>query len=95
MITGCECSRVELTAALLKSLDREYRLLIEQPDARQSILRRFSEHSSWVQGKKVRIEENEVKKIEGITEGLDDRGFLQVRTPQGLQKILSGTVQAF
>src|SRR6202035_224316 len=38
LATGSEWSRVELTAALLKSLDREYRLLIEQTDARQSIL---------------------------------------------------------
>ena len=40
LATGSEWSRVELTAALLKSLDREYRLLIEQKGARQSILRR-------------------------------------------------------
>jgi BirA family biotin operon repressor/biotin-[acetyl-CoA-carboxylase] ligase len=92
LATGSEWSRVELTAALLKSLDREYRLLIEQKNARQSILRRFTEESSWVRGKQVRIEENG-SKIEGTTEGLDDRGFLQVRTAQGLQTILSGTVR--
>ena len=56
--TGSEWSRVELVAALLKSLDREYRELLEEPAARESILRRFAEHSSWVQGKAVRIEEN-------------------------------------
>ena len=92
MATGSEWSRVELTSALLKSLDREYRLLVEQPDARQSILRRFAEHSSWVRGKQVRIEENG-SRIEGNTEGLDPRGFLQVRTAQGLQTVLSGTVR--
>jgi BirA family biotin operon repressor/biotin-[acetyl-CoA-carboxylase] ligase len=95
--TGSEWSRVELTAALLKSLDREYRRLVErrlvdERDARQSILQRFAEQSSWVRGKEVRIEENG-SKIEGVTEGLDDRGFLQVRTAQGLQTILSGTVR--
>ncbi|MFZ3278689.1 MAG: biotin--[acetyl-CoA-carboxylase] ligase [Candidatus Sulfotelmatobacter sp.] len=92
MATGTEWSRVELTAALLKSLDREYRLLIEQPDARQSILRRFAEQSSWVRGKQIRVEENG-SRIEGTTEGLDQRGFLQVRTAQGLQTVLSGTVR--
>jgi BirA family biotin operon repressor/biotin-[acetyl-CoA-carboxylase] ligase len=92
LTSGSEWSRVELTTALLKSLDREYRLLIEQADARQSILSRFAEHSSWVKGKQVRIEENG-SKVEGTTEGLDERGFLQVRTPQGLQTILSGTVR--
>jgi BirA family transcriptional regulator, biotin operon repressor / biotin---[acetyl-CoA-carboxylase] ligase len=92
LATGSEWSRVELTAALLKSLDREYRLLIEQKDARQSILRRFTESSSWVRGKQVRIEENGGR-VEGTTEGLDERGFLQVRTARGLQTILSGTVR--
>jgi BirA family transcriptional regulator, biotin operon repressor / biotin---[acetyl-CoA-carboxylase] ligase len=92
LVTGSEWSRVEMTAALLKSLDREYRLLIEQPDARQSILRRFAEQSSWVRGKQVRLEENG-SRIEGTTEGLDERGFLQVRTAQGLQPVLSGTVR--
>ena len=92
LATGSEWSRVELTAALLKSLEREYRLLIEHADARQSILRRFAEQSSWVRGKKVRIEENGVK-VEGTTEGLDERGFLQVRTAWGVQTILSGTVR--
>jgi BirA family biotin operon repressor/biotin-[acetyl-CoA-carboxylase] ligase len=92
LATGSEWSRVELTVALLKSLEREYRLLSTSNDARRSILQRFTEKSSWVQGKPVRIEENG-SRIEGTTEGLDERGFLQVRTVQGLQTILSGTVR--
>ncbi len=92
LVTGSEWSRVELAAALLKSLDREYRVLVDQADARQSILRRFTEQSSWVQGKQVCIVENGAR-VEGITEGLDERGFLQVRTPEGLRTILSGTVR--
>jgi BirA family biotin operon repressor/biotin-[acetyl-CoA-carboxylase] ligase len=83
---------VELTAALLKSLDREYRLLSTKTDARQSILQRFAEQSSWVRGQQVRVEENGLI-VEGTTEGLDERGFLQVRTAQGLQTVLSGTVR--
>ena len=92
MVTVSEWSRVELAAALLKSLDQEYRLLAEAGGARPSILRRFAEHSSWVRGKQVRIEENG-SRVEGTTEGLDDRGFLRVRTAQGVQTILSGTVR--
>jgi BirA family biotin operon repressor/biotin-[acetyl-CoA-carboxylase] ligase len=91
-ISGSEWSRVELTAALLKSLHREYRDLLEKPDAHESILRRFAEHSSYVRGRKVRIDENGA--FEGVTEGLDARGFLQVRTAQGLRTVLSGTVRA-
>jgi BirA family biotin operon repressor/biotin-[acetyl-CoA-carboxylase] ligase len=93
IVTGSQWSRVELAAALLKSLHREYRQLIEQPDARQSILCRFTEQSSWVQGRPVRVEENG-SKLEGTTAGLDERGFLQVRTPRGLRTVLSGTVRA-
>jgi BirA family biotin operon repressor/biotin-[acetyl-CoA-carboxylase] ligase len=92
LATGNEWSRVEVTAALLKSLDREYRILIEHPEARHSILRRFAGHSSWVRGKSVRVDENGGR-MEGITEGLDPRGFLQLRTDQGVQTILSGTVR--
>jgi BirA family biotin operon repressor/biotin-[acetyl-CoA-carboxylase] ligase len=92
LVTGSEWSRVELAAALLKSLDREYRHLTQDPCARESILRRFAENSSWVRGKAVRIEESG-STFEGTTEGLDTRGFLQVRTPKGLQTVLSGTVR--
>ena len=31
--------------------------------------------------------------LEGVTAGLDDRGFLQVRTPAGLRTVLSGGVR--
>ena len=90
--TGSEWSRVELAAALLKSLDREYREFIESPDSREGLLVRFAQNSSWVQGKKVRIEENGAS-FEGTTEGLDPRGFLRVRTARDVKTVLSGTVR--
>jgi BirA family transcriptional regulator, biotin operon repressor / biotin---[acetyl-CoA-carboxylase] ligase len=93
LATGREWSRVELTATLLKSLDREYCSLMQQNGTRQSILRRFVEHSTWVHGKQVRIQENG-STLQGVTEGLDERGFLLVRTHQGLQTIYNGTVRA-
>ena len=92
LTTGSAWSRVDLAAALLKSLHREYRQLLDNADARESILRRFAENSSWVHGKAVRIEENGIA-FEGTTEGLDPRGFLQVRTAKGMQTVLSGTVR--
>jgi BirA family biotin operon repressor/biotin-[acetyl-CoA-carboxylase] ligase len=90
-VTGTEWSRVELCAALLKSLDREYKELLEHPEAQAEILRRFEEHSSSARGAQVRIEEN--GGFEGVTEGLDPRGFLQVRTREGLRVVFSGTVR--
>lgn len=90
LATGSEWSRVELCAALLKSLDREYRGLTKA-DAAPEILSRFTERSSSVRGKHVRIEEN--GGFEGVTEGLDPRGFLKVRTREGVRVVYSGTVR--
>jgi len=39
----------------------------------------------------VHIEEN--GGFDGITSGLDPRGFLQVRTREGIRTVLSGTVR--
>jgi BirA family transcriptional regulator, biotin operon repressor / biotin---[acetyl-CoA-carboxylase] ligase len=89
--TGTKWSRVDLCAALLKSLDREYRNLTSDSDAHTNILKRFEEQSSMVRGKTVRVEEN--GGFEGVTEGLDARGFLQVRTQAGLRIVYSGTVR--
>jgi BirA family transcriptional regulator, biotin operon repressor / biotin---[acetyl-CoA-carboxylase] ligase len=91
--TGREWSRVEVAAALLKSLDREYRALLESPrEARESIHKRFEERSSYARRREVHVEED--GGYDGITEGLDERGFLLVRTPQGLRTVLSGGVRS-
>jgi BirA family transcriptional regulator, biotin operon repressor / biotin---[acetyl-CoA-carboxylase] ligase len=90
--TGTEWSRVELVAALLKSLDREYRALQAGDGARESILHRFEEYSSWASGRAVRIDEG--PGFEGTTEGLDANGFLRVRTANGLKTVVSGTIRA-
>jgi BirA family biotin operon repressor/biotin-[acetyl-CoA-carboxylase] ligase len=84
-------SRMELCGALLKSLDREYHDFLHKADARESILRRFQERSSSVCGRKVRIEEN--GGFEGVTDGLDSRGFLRVRSGNTVRTVLSGTVR--
>jgi len=89
--TGAEWSRVELCAALLKSLHREYREILANPEAHADILRRFEERSSSARERPVRIEEN--GGFDGVTAGLDARGFLQVRTREGMRIVLSGTVR--
>jgi BirA family biotin operon repressor/biotin-[acetyl-CoA-carboxylase] ligase len=91
LTTGSEWSRMEVCAALLKSLDREYRGLLSNGDAQADILRRFEERSSSVRGRKVHVEEN--GGFDGTTEGLDSRGFLRVRTQEGLRIVYSGTVR--
>ncbi|MGZ4824143.1 MAG: biotin--[acetyl-CoA-carboxylase] ligase [Terriglobales bacterium] len=88
--SGRTWSRVELTSALLKSLDREYRNLADSA-ARAEIRRRFEQHSSSARGCRVCVEED--GGYEGFTEGLDERGFLRVRTESGLRTVLSGGVR--
>ncbi len=90
---GREWSRVELTAALLKSLDGHYRKFLQGGEsARGALIKEFEKRSSWARGRHVRIQEN--GGYEGVTEGLDDRGFLLLRTDQGLRTVLSGNVRA-
>jgi BirA family biotin operon repressor/biotin-[acetyl-CoA-carboxylase] ligase len=93
MATGRAWSRVELTAALLQSLDRAYSALISQniAAAKQDIFRELEQHSSYVRGKKVHVEEE--GGYEGITAGLDERGFLLVETNKGVRTVLSGGVR--
>ncbi|HEX8924177.1 MAG TPA: biotin--[acetyl-CoA-carboxylase] ligase [Terriglobales bacterium] len=91
--TGQQWSRTDLAAILLRALDREYRDLMTSPaEARESILRRFEKHSTFAVGKRVYVPED--GGYEGVTEGLDDRGFLKVRTSSRLCTVLSGGVRA-
>ena len=92
--TGHAWSRQELLVALLQSLHREVLALLASANASaatQSILERLERASSWVRGKQVRVEEMEG--FAGVTEGLDTRGFLRVRTPEGLRTVFSGGVR--
>jgi BirA family transcriptional regulator, biotin operon repressor / biotin---[acetyl-CoA-carboxylase] ligase len=90
--TGRNCSRVELTAALLKSLDREYRALQAGIGAaRDSVLQRFERSSRYARGMHVWVEED--GGYEGVSAGLDDRGFLRVETAKGTRTVLSGGVR--
>ena len=91
--TDREWSRVELTASLLQSLDREYRTLNSGNIAsvRADIFRRFEHASSYARGKHVTVDED--GGFEGITAGLDERGFLLVQTDAGMKTVLSGSVR--
>jgi BirA family biotin operon repressor/biotin-[acetyl-CoA-carboxylase] ligase len=62
------------------------------PDPELGLLRRFTRASTWVQGKRVRVDED--GGYTGITAGLDTRGFLQVTGDDGrLHTVLSGGVR--
>jgi BirA family biotin operon repressor/biotin-[acetyl-CoA-carboxylase] ligase len=92
MEAGRKFSRVPLVAALLRALDREQAALQGGVGAaRASILQRFEEHSSHCRGAAVVVEED--GGYEGVTRGLDERGFLRVETSAGMRTVLSGGVR--
>jgi BirA family transcriptional regulator, biotin operon repressor / biotin---[acetyl-CoA-carboxylase] ligase len=96
---GREFSRIEVAAALIRALDREYRALlravtspIRTPAVRfEPIMRRIESRSSYSQGKLVHVDED--GGYNGVTDGLDPRGFLRVRTDKGLRIVVSGSVR--
>jgi BirA family biotin operon repressor/biotin-[acetyl-CoA-carboxylase] ligase len=93
LASGHEWSRVQVAAALLKSLDIWYRkLTVGTADSRSAIFQKFEERSSFARSRFVHVDEE--GGYEGVTEGLDNRGFLQVRTDRGLRTVLSGGVRA-
>lgn len=92
--TGREWPRQALLAALLQSLHNEVALLSAPGNLRAataSILTHVERASTWVRGKRVRVEE--MDGYEGVTEGLDPRGFLRIRTAAGLRTVFSGGVR--
>jgi BirA family biotin operon repressor/biotin-[acetyl-CoA-carboxylase] ligase len=90
--TGRSWARQDLLIALLQSLYREAQALsAETTAAALNILKRLDGASSWIRGKHVHVDEG--GGYSGVTVGLDARGFLQVRTPQGIRTVLSGGVR--
>ena len=90
--TGRDWPRQELLLALLQSLDREVTALTTQgAAATRDILARLESASSWIRGKSVFVEE--LDGYAGVTEGLDARGFLRIRTAGGVRTVFSGGVR--
>jgi BirA family biotin operon repressor/biotin-[acetyl-CoA-carboxylase] ligase len=91
--TGQEWSRQDLLVALLRNVDREIsRLTTENLDTVTADIReRLTAGSSWIKGKQVVVTESDT--FAGITDGLDSRGFLRVRTGEGVRTVLSGGVR--
>ena len=91
--TGKDWPRQEILIALLKAVHRETLALTaaSMSDATRDIVARLEQASSWIRGKPVAVEENDG--YQGVTAGLDARGFLLVKTDAGLRTVLSGGVR--
>jgi BirA family transcriptional regulator, biotin operon repressor / biotin---[acetyl-CoA-carboxylase] ligase len=88
--TGRVASRQQLLIALLHSLQNEVGALNSQA-ALAAIPARIAAISSWVQGR--RVEVHGPQPCTGVTDGLDARGFLRVRTGSGLVTVTTGGIR--
>lgn len=88
---GRHISRQLLIATLLKSLELEA-LAVLHPAASRTIPMRVIQASTWVRGR--RVEVHGPQACSGITAGLDEHGFLLVRTGDGLVTVRTGGIRA-
>lgn len=80
-------SRQALLIALLKSLDREASALLDEAESR-AIPMHAEQVSTWMRGR--RVEVHGPQACTGVTEGLDENGFLRVRTASGIVTVQTG-----
>jgi BirA family biotin operon repressor/biotin-[acetyl-CoA-carboxylase] ligase len=89
--TGKEHSKEELLERIVMESLRYAGLLADR--GKGPTLRQFEARSSYVRGKSVDVESSD-RIITGVTEGLDENGFLLVRTPTCVETIVAGGVRA-
>jgi BirA family transcriptional regulator, biotin operon repressor / biotin---[acetyl-CoA-carboxylase] ligase len=92
--TGREIQREDLLVGVLQCLIEEIDALVQPQSFTAScaeILRRLEAKSTWTRGKQVFVDE--AGGYAGITAGLDEKGFLLVRTDGGTRRVLSGGVR--
>jgi BirA family biotin operon repressor/biotin-[acetyl-CoA-carboxylase] ligase len=89
--TGRPVSRQNLLVLLLKSLEREA-LALADPSAGVAIPARVQQASTWIRGR--RVEVHGPQACTGVTAGLDEHGFLLVRTKDGTVTVQTGGIRA-
>lgn len=82
---GQRYSRLEVLGALLRELERHYRLLLE--DGNDAIVRAWSAVSSYARGKRLRICQAKGE-FAATSAGLDSSGALRVRRDDGREELL-------
>jgi BirA family biotin operon repressor/biotin-[acetyl-CoA-carboxylase] ligase len=89
--TGGRISRQDLLVALLKSLERET-LGLADSAAGVTVPARVEQASTWIRGR--RVEVHGPQACTGVTAGLDEHGFLLVRTDSGVVTVQTGGIRA-
>jgi BirA family biotin operon repressor/biotin-[acetyl-CoA-carboxylase] ligase len=89
-VFGQQINRQALLVGLLKSLERETLGLLD-PLKRASLPERVEAASSWVRGRCVDV--HGPQQYMGTTEGLDEHGFLLVRTADRLVQVQTGGIR--
>jgi BirA family transcriptional regulator, biotin operon repressor / biotin---[acetyl-CoA-carboxylase] ligase len=87
---GRRISRQALLVALLKSLERETLALADERAA-QLVPARIEQVSTWVRDKNVEVHGPQACK--GVTAGMDEHGFLLVRTDAGIVTVQTGGIR--
>ncbi|MBV8844405.1 MAG: biotin--[acetyl-CoA-carboxylase] ligase [Bryobacterales bacterium] len=91
VLEGARVDREELLAALAGAVDRYCAILVDEGAG--AIVRIFEASSSYARGRRVRVQQTN-SAIEGVTEGLDESGFLMVRQDDGnITTVLAGGVR--
>jgi BirA family biotin operon repressor/biotin-[acetyl-CoA-carboxylase] ligase len=88
---GRRISRQPLLFSLLKLLECETLALLD-PAAVEAIPLRVEQASTWVRGRQVEVHGPQA--CIGVTAGLDEHGFLLVRTVDGLVIVQTGGIRA-
>jgi BirA family biotin operon repressor/biotin-[acetyl-CoA-carboxylase] ligase len=91
LVAGRPISRQALLVSLLKSLEHEAAGLLH-PAADTTIPARIEQASTWIRGRLVDVHGPQA--CVGITAGLDEHGFLLVRTAEGLVTVQTGGIRA-
>ncbi len=88
---GRSVSRQALLVVLLESLEQETARL-HDPAVAAAIPGRVAQTSTWIQGRRVEVHGPQACK--GVTAGLDENGFLQVQTKDGVVTVQTGGIRA-
>jgi BirA family biotin operon repressor/biotin-[acetyl-CoA-carboxylase] ligase len=88
--SGRRVSRQDLLVSLLKSLEREALGLLD-PAASVTIPARVEQASTWIRGRWVEVHGPQA--CTGTTAGMNEHGFLLVRTNEGLVTVQTGGIR--